>query len=119
MKIKIGSCDYELCLANLSQKLMEKSAERSPERKDASSPEDFLVLGYLDECDCSINVEKDSCVLTRKLTFWHEVVHGLLFEIGARELSEDEGLVDALARQLYSFYKNNNIDKAYTYLEKW
>ena len=51
-------------------------------------------------------------------TFWHEVVHGLMIEIGARELGEDEGFVDALSRQLYSFYKNNNIEKVYTYLEK-
>ena len=118
MKIKIGSSDYDLCLANLKENLKER---KSPERKDVnntSEEDELYILGYLDEAFTKIAVEKDSSKLCKKLTFWHEVVHGFMIEIGLRELGEDEGFVDALARQLYSFYKNNNIEKVYTYLEK-
>ena len=121
MKIKIGSSDYELCLANLKENLKERRSPESPERKDVnntSEEDELYVLGYLDEAFTKIAVEKDSSKLCKKLIFWHEVVHGLMIEIGLRELGEDEGFVDALARQLYSFYKNNNIEKVYTYLEK-
>lgn len=118
MKIKIGSSDYDLCLANLKEN---QRAKRSPEEKDVNnSSEEFesYTLGYLDECYTDIAIEKDSSKQARKLTFWHEVVHGLMIEIGARELGEDEGFVDALSRQLFTFHKNNNIEKVYTYLEK-
>ena len=118
MKIKIGSSDYDLCLANLKENVKER---KSPERKDVnntSEADDCYILGYLDEAFTRIAIEKDSSKLCKKLTFWHEVVHGLMIEIGLRELGEDEGFVDALARQLYSFHKNNNIEKVYTYLEK-
>ena len=118
MKIKIGSSDYDLCLANLKENVKER---RSPERKDVnntSEEDELYILGYLDEAYTKIAVEKASSNLCKKLTFWHEVVHGLMIEIGLRELGEDEGFVDALARQLYSFHKNNNIEKVYTYLEK-
>lgn len=118
MKIKIGSSDYDLCLANLKENLKER---RSPERKDVnntSEEDELCILGYLDEAYTKIAVEKASSKQARKLTFWHEVVHGLMIEIGARELGEDEGFVDALSRQLFTFHKNNNIEKVYTYLEK-
>ena len=122
MKIKIGSSDYDLCLANLKENVKERKSPESPERKDVNntSEEDYCyVLGYWDEAITKIAVEKDSSKLCNKLTFWHEVVHGFMIAIGLRELGDDEGFVDALARQLYSFYKNNNIEMVYTYLEKW
>ena len=121
MKIKIGSSDYDLCLANLKENVKERRSPESPERKDVnntSEEDECYILGYLDEAFTKIAVEKDSSKLCKKLTFWHEVVHGLMIEIGARELGEDEGFVDALSRQLFTFHKNNNIEKVYTYLEK-
>ena len=71
MKIKIGSSDYDLCLANLKENLKER---KSPERKDVnntSEEDDCYILGYLDEVFTKIAVEKDSSKLCKKLTFWH------------------------------------------------
>jgi hypothetical protein len=41
-----------------------------------------------------------------------------MYEIGLRELGDDEGFVEALSRQLYAFMRNNDINKVYTMLEK-
>ena len=41
-----------------------------------------------------------------------------MYELGMRELGNDEGFVEALGRLLYRFTLDNNLDKIYTYLEK-
>ena len=63
-----------------------------------------------------ISINKKYPVQTRKQTFWHEVVHAMLDEIGEEELCEDEGFVDAFAKQLYGLIHRNKIDKIYDYL---
>ena len=121
MKIKIGSGDYELWLANLRENqsvLKSLKAEKSVNNTDTSDYEDTYLFGSIDEIEGKIEIEKYSCVNARKLTFWHEVVHGLMYELGMRELGNDEGFVEALGRLLYRFTKDNNLDKIYTYLEK-
>ena len=121
MKIKIGSGDYELWLANLRENqsvLKSLKAEKSANSTDTSDYEDTYLFGSIDEIEGRIEIEKYSCVNARKLTFWHEVVHGLMYELGMRELGNDEGFVEALGRLLYRFTKDNNLDKIYTYLEK-
>lgn len=121
MKIKIGSGDYELWLANLRENqrvLKSLKAEKSANSTDTSDCEDTYLFGSIDEIEGKIEIEKYSCVNARKLTFWHEVVHGLMYELGMRELGDDEGFVEALGRLLYRFTLDNNLDKIYTYLEK-
>ena len=121
MKIKIGSGDYELWLANLRENqsvLKSLKAEKSANNTDTSDYEDTYLFGSIDEIEGKIEIEKYSCVNARKLTFWHEVVHGLMYELGMRELGNDEGFVEALGRLLYRFTLDNNLDKIYTYLEK-
>ena len=121
MKIKIGSGDYELWLANLRENqsvLKSLKAEKSANNTDTLDYEDTYLFGSIDEIEGRIEIEKYSCVNARKLTFWHEVVHGLMYELGMRELGNDEGFVEALGRLLYRFTLDNNLDKIYTYLEK-
>ena len=121
MKIKIGSGDYELWLANLKENqsvLKSLRAEKSASSIDTLDYEDTYLFGSIDEIEGRIEIEKYSCVNARKLTFWHEVVHGLMYELGMRELGNDEGFVEALGRLLYRFTLDNNLDKIYTYLEK-
>ena len=121
MKIKIGSGDYELWLANLRENqsvLKSLKAEKSANNTDTLDYEDTYLFGSIDEVEGRIEIEKYSCVNARKLTFWHEVVHGLMYELGMRELGNDEGFVEALGRLLYRFTLDNNLDKIYTYLEK-
>lgn len=118
MKVKIGSSEYELHLKNLdvNKKVLEEINKDS--REVSEEYDTKYVFGYIDEIVGKIEVEKNSCVNARKLTFWHEVVHGIMYEIGLRELGDDEGFVEALSRQLYGFMRNNDIYKVYAFLEK-
>lgn len=121
MKIKIGSGEYNLCLKNLTvnQNVLKKiKAVKSVNNEDSCNYNDTYVFGTIDEVEGTIEIEKHSYINARKLTFWHEVVHGLMFEMGMRELGDDEGFVEALSRLLYRFNSDNNLQKVYTYLEK-
>ena len=121
MNIKIGSGDYELWLANLRENqnaLKSLKAEKSVSNEEPLDYEYPYLFGAIDEIEGKIEIEKYSCVNARKLTFWHEVVHGLMYELGMRELGNDEGFVEALGRLLYRFTLDNNIQEVYTYLER-
>ena len=121
MNIKIGSGDYELWLANLRENqnaLKSLKAEKSASNEEPLDYEYPYLFGAIDEIEGKIEIEKYSCVNARKLTFWHEVVHGLMYELGMRELGNDEGFVEALGRLLYRFTLDNNIQEVYTYLER-
>ena len=63
-----------------------------------------------------INTSGDKSKVFNEQIFWHEVVHGMLFEIGQDTLSCDEVLVDSLGKVLWAFHRDNNLDKIYTYL---
>lgn len=121
MNIKIGSGDYELWLANLRENqnaLKSLKAEKSASNEEPLDYDYPYLFGAIDEIEGKIEIEKYSCVNARKLTFWHEVVHGLMYELGMRELGNDEGFVEALGRLLYRFTLDNNIQEVYTYLER-
>ena len=121
MNIKIGSGDYELWLANLRENqnaLKSLKAEKSASNEEPLDYEYPYLFGAIDEIEGKIEIEKYSCINARKLTFWHEVVHGLMYELGMRELGNDEGFVEALGRLLYRFTLDNNIQEVYTYLER-
>lgn len=121
MNIKIGSGDYELWLANLRENqnaLKSLKAEKSASNEEPLDYDYPYLFGAIDEIEGKIEIEKYSCINARKLTFWHEVVHGLMYELGMRELGNDEGFVEALGRLLYRFTLDNNIQEVYTYLER-
>lgn len=118
MKVKIGSSEYELTLKNLDVNKEVLKEIKGDVSGDLESKDSQYIFGYIDEIEGKIDIEKNSCINARKLTFWHEVVHGLMYEIGLRELGDDEGFVEALSRQLYGLMRNNDIAKVYTYLEK-
>ena len=121
MNIKIGSGDYELWLANLRENqnaLKSLKAEKSVSNEESLDYDYPYLFGAIDEIEGKIEIEKYSCINARKLTFWHEVVHGLMYELGMRELGNDEGFVEALGRLLYRFTLDNNIQEVYTYLER-
>lgn len=95
MKVNIGSVQYDLKM------------------KDKIFEDGQRFRGTLEECKWLIEISKEFPKQAREQTFWHEVVHGILYEIGEQELNADEGFVDAFAKQLYMFNKNNNINKIY------
>lgn len=99
MKTQIGATNYELLLMPQSQ----LSELLSEDMSDA--------LAYINNVDCVICVSNDMPIQTMQQSFFHEVVHGMLEEIGERDLNSDEGFVEAMAKQLYSFYTRNNTEK--------
>jgi len=101
MKINIGSMKYELV-------------------KDSSKPEEEcseIALGSANYLDATITVLSGLDKQVVKQTLWHEIVHVMLNEIGKDKLNNDEGFVDALAKQIYSVLENNNLEKIYKEIE--
>lgn len=74
------------------------------------------ACGFLDPTNGEIVVCSDMNQQLIKQTFWHEVVHAMLEESGNIKISNNEEIVDALARQIYCFFKNNNLEKIYKFL---
>ena len=95
MKVHIGSTKYEL---------------NTPKRVVV---DEVLCKGTLDESMSIIEISKEFPLQSRKQTLWHEVVHGILFELGEQELNSNEGFVDAFSKQLYAFNENNKLNKIY------
>lgn len=107
MKIKIGVTDYDAKM--ISSDVMTKMY---------SDDEDCEVTvgGYMHPMYGVIYLNKELPMQQVKQSFFHECIHAMLDEIGEDELSHNEGLVDALGKQIYGFLKNNNLEKIYTFL---
>lgn len=99
MKINIGNSTHEIKLV-----------------PEIITEEGDLVLGEYRPYEEAILVSKSFPAQVKRQTLWHEVVHGMLDEIGADALQTDEGFVDALAKQLYGFFMRNDVDKIYAFL---
>lgn len=108
MNIRIGSVDYNLSYGEISDEI----------KKDLEAVE---LAGYVDEKNSVIRISNGFNSNISTQAFWHEVVHAMLFELGMDDLSSDEGFVDALAKQIFIFHRDNNIGKIYEYIgdKKW
>ena len=95
MKIKIGGSEYKL--------VIEEEFEQD-------------ICGAIDPEVGEIQIKNCELSQYKQQTFWHEVVHGMLDEMGSLTLSGNEEFVEGFSRQLYGFYKNNNIEKIYSAL---
>ena len=104
MKINIGVTEYDLKLVP------------EEELKEELGGEDKAYFGLTDYVGSKIKVNNAHNQQTKKQTFWHEIVHAMLDEIGMNELNADEGFVDALGKQVYGVIKKNKLDKIYAYL---
>lgn len=107
MKFNVGVTEYNLNLLSF-QDLQDGVAEET---------ECQNVFGYCHPILNVINVSKDIPKQSRKQVFWHEVTHAILYEIGQGDLYYDEDFVDALSKQIYGVFKNNKLDKVYSFLE--
>jgi hypothetical protein len=97
MKIKLGSLDYDLVMTD----------------KKIEFEEEDMVLGLIEEPKCTITIYKNVPNQTKEQTFWHETIHGMMAELGQYDLFENEGFIDAFAKQLHMFLKRNDINKIY------
>ena len=66
-----------------------------------------LLYGVVDCDECVIKLRENMNVQLKRVTFWHEVTHLLLAQIGKDELGKDEDLIDALANVLVGLFIDN------------
>jgi hypothetical protein len=95
MKVRLGSTKYDVL---------------RPEHVIAG---DGVFLGLCDRDGCELLIQRGLKLQAAKQTFWHEVVHALLFEIAEDELGHDEQFVEAFSRLLYAFHEDNSLTKIY------
>lgn len=98
MKVYIGSMKYDLVL------------------KETIKYDEQEYRGAIDECSGKLEMATSFPQQIKQQTLWHEVVHGVLIELGRRDLNSDEGFVDAISKQLYTFTEKNDINKLYSKL---
>ena len=99
IKINIGCGVYEIHFDSLKT-------------SDEIWPKDMCgSLAYVDSSLSTIHICADYPIQTMKQSFFHEIVHAMLNEIGADDLNDNEGFVEAFARQLYTFFSKNDINK--------
>ena len=84
MKLKIGPFRYKVV------------------RKDNMSD-----WGEANHGKTQITINKELHAQQFKETLWHEVLHTLLLQLGKKDLSRDEELVDGLAHSVMAFLKDN------------
>lgn len=107
MKVVVGVTEYDLKIVD---------AEVVKDKADGHLSSVDAYAGCIEEFEGKISINKCYPAQTKKQTFWHEVVHAMLAEIGEADLNDDEGFVDAFAKQIYGFIQRNKIDKIYEYL---
>ena len=63
------------------------------------------LCGDIDTMRCHIRINADMAAPTKRVTLWHEVLHGILFAAGLSD--HDEQLVDALAHGIVQVLRDN------------
>ena len=104
MNIKVGCSKYKVKKIS-TKEFIDRYGEAGSE-----------VYGYLDDVNGDIGINSEMCPQQKCITFWHEVTHALLEELGKSELSGDEDFVDSFGRQLYAFHQNNDVKKVHSYV---
>lgn len=93
-EVKIGATKYKV--ANL--KVIDSAAQG-------------VVMGEVDYPKCLITLLGPLNRARKEETLIHEVLHAIFFEAGYLEHNEE--MVDRLTPFLYSFIKENNLDKLF------
>lgn len=63
------------------------------------------LCGDIDTMKCRIRIEQSMAPDIKRVTLWHEIVHGILFAAGITDHSEIQ--VDALAHGLVQLLRDN------------
>lgn len=97
MKIHIGSLDYDVVFV----------------KNFDDDTDEQISLGKCDEPLCKITINNAFPKQTMQQTFWHEVLHAMMMELGQTDLYNNETFIDTMAKQLHMFFKRNDIKKIY------
>lgn len=61
--------------------------------------------GDISTIRCRIRIDADQDSQAKRVTLWHEIIHGILYGAGLRE--HDEQVVDALAHGIVQVLRDN------------
>lgn len=64
-----------------------------------------IVQGKIIYRKCLIKIRKDLPKKLKKSVLYHEILHGILIQLGYSELSADETLVQGLSTAIYQMFE--------------
>ena len=67
--------------------------------------------GLIIYSECLIKINKNMHEEMKKATLCHEIMHGILLNIGREDLSEDENFVTALGNAVYATFEVKEVEK--------
>lgn len=80
------------------------------ERMSPEISEELKKHGDCDRVTGVIRLEKTNCLESLEHTFFHELVHAMLWGTTKPELSDKEDFVDSLAAQLHQYMQTHKGD---------
>lgn len=66
-------------------------------------------IGLIDHMQNKIYIKKSLSEDKKKVTLIHEILHGVLSQLGFDEEHDNEHLIDSLATALYQVFKSNSL----------
>ena len=66
-------------------------------------------IGLIDHMQNKIYIKKSISEDKKKVTLIHEILHGVLSQLGFDEEHDNEHLIDSLATALYQVFKSNSL----------
>jgi len=67
--------------------------------------------GLIIYSECIIKINKNMHEEMKKATLCHEIMHGILLNIGREDLSNDENFVTALGNAIYASFEVKEVEK--------
>lgn len=67
--------------------------------------------GLIIYSECLIKINKNMHEEMKKATLCHEIMHGILLNIGREDLSNDENFVTALGNAIYASFDVKEVEK--------
>lgn len=67
--------------------------------------------GLIIYSECLIKINKNMHEEMKKATLCHEIMHGILLNIGREDLSNDENFVTALGNAIYATFEVKEVEK--------
>lgn len=105
MKIRVGQTYYDL----------EKVTADELDNLTSFDSEKYEVAGDCDRFGAKIYINNDLPNQTIKQSFFHELIHAVLYETG--EIEHNEEFVERISLLIYGFFEDNKINKIMKYLE--
>ena len=75
------------------------------ERKVIDEPQEGIVQGMVEYSKAKIYLKKGLPKRLKEPVLYHEIVHGILIQLGYDKLNEDETFVQQMANALYGTFK--------------